>query len=120
MVEWDFYEFSEQINDFFHSAHNFYSQEFYRYTLDRTVYNIDGSIHYHPIFEGFLDIQNTPLDFNIPGYPLSHEDVWIYNGENTYHNYYNEYGLLIKRVRLDCTILNDTEANSIVEEFEYE
>jgi len=117
LAEWNSFEYSELLNDFYNASHNSYTQELDRYIIDRTIYDTDGSIHYHPIYKGFLDIENIPLDFNIPGYPLSQYDVWVYNGENTYHNYYNEYGLLIKRVR--CP-LNINETSGYIQEYEYE
>ncbi len=95
---WEFYERTSITDEFYFSALNqfIYNDDFK--ILDRVVYYPDGSEYYHPIYEGRIDIDNQPLDFGIFGDPLSKNTIWLYNSENTYHNYYNEYGLLVKRV----------------------
>ena len=116
IVRWEFYDRISQSNDFYLSALNLYLYSGNNLTLDRTVFNPDGTEYYHPIFEGQVDMLNTSLDFNIPGYPLSKEIVWIYNNYYAYHNYYNEFGLLIKRVRCKLGI---SEQYGTVYEYSY-
>jgi hypothetical protein len=117
VVQWDFYEYSDELKAFYHQAINLFSYSSDEYILDRTVYSQDGSIHYHPIFEGYLDIYNTRLDFNIPGDPFASEAIQVYSNSSTYHNYYNEYGLLIKRVYCPTRA---SEVYGVIEEYVYQ
>lgn len=107
--------FKRHYSDLLDKYGRYYAEkEYCEYGIDYICDVVDSA--------GFIDIYNRPLDFNIPGYPFSIETIWIYNAHHgynqiTYHNYYNEFGLLIKRVRCPLGI---SEKFGFVQEYRYD